>query len=91
MGHAFDGADRVLRFVSGVMSESSRRLLLRRIERLTEDFEELADVDAEAVTEEEEPENSALLIAFRPWRFGPDKRCFARNGKVALRYTAQQH
>ena len=52
-------------FASGELSEASTRIMERRIERLTREFEELVELDMNLPREERE--NTGLMVAFRPW------------------------
>ena len=65
MRSKFDAANCALQFRSAELSEASRRVLLRKIERLAADFADLAELDRSLPSREKH--STAMLIACRPW------------------------
>lgn len=63
----FRGTLEALRFRSAEISEASARILARKLERLEQDFVELATLDVALPARDKR--NVALLVAFRPWVF----------------------
>lgn len=64
---SFTGTGERLLFGTGELSETSAALLMRKIEQLKSDFEELVELDVTIA--EEKRFNAGLLLAFRPWVF----------------------
>ena len=63
----FEGSEARLRFESADLSPNSVRVLLRKIERLCADFDELAELDIGAPRESKQ--GMGLLVALRPWTY----------------------
>lgn len=64
---SFDQADEYLRFETGKLSDASRSVMLKKIDRLFKDYYELTEIDKSLP--HEKSENTGLIIAFRPWVF----------------------
>lgn len=62
----FSKKNELLRVFSGRLSESSLRLLQRKIETLFEQFEEISNIE-QSVTEKAAP--ISLVVAYRPWSY----------------------
>jgi transcriptional regulator with XRE-family HTH domain len=73
----FDGADALLCFETGELSEASLTILEKKIDRLVREFEDLADSDLAAAPERKKA--VGLLIGFRPWVFS----LFPKPGQAA--------
>jgi DNA-binding Xre family transcriptional regulator len=67
MDAAFDQADERLGFETGKLSEGSRSVMLKKIDRLMREYAELTEIDK--ALPQERSQNTGLLIAFRPWIF----------------------
>lgn len=67
LAHGFGGADACLRFESADLSDASVRILMRKLERLCADFDELAEVDINAPRDARR--GMGLLVALRPWTY----------------------
>jgi len=67
MNSEFPGHDEEFRFETGELSESSVKVLLKKYEKLSREFDELADLDINMP--ESEKKAYALLIGFRPWNY----------------------
>ncbi len=65
MRSRFDVANCALQFRSAELSEASRRVLLRKIDRLAADFADLAELDRSLPSRDKH--STAMLIACRPW------------------------
>jgi len=65
MRSGFAAQDEVLHFRSAEMSESSRQVLMRKLAKLTADFNELAELDRHLPSREKR--SVALMMACRPW------------------------
>jgi len=63
----FQGAQSSLHFRSAELSEASARILIRKLDRLAEEFAEFAALDVHLPANDKR--SVALLIAFRPWVF----------------------
>ena len=63
----FSRAGERLLFGTGELTDTSAALLIRKIEQLKADFEELVELDTNAP--EEKRTNAGVLLAFRPWVF----------------------
>ncbi|MBF0099720.1 MAG: helix-turn-helix transcriptional regulator [Desulfobacterales bacterium] len=63
----FDLPDERLSFVTGKLSEASRVILFRKIDRLLKDFNELVEIDKSIP--EEKSKNIGLMVGYRPWIF----------------------
>ncbi len=64
---SFDRTDEHLRFETGKLSEASRSVMLKKIDRLFKDYFELTEIDG--ALPQEQSENTGLIVAFRPWVF----------------------
>lgn len=64
---SFDKNDEHLQFETGKLSEGSRAVILKKIDRLFKDYYELTEIDKSLP--QENCENTGLIIAFRPWVF----------------------
>ena len=67
MTSAFAADDETFRFDTGELSKSSVGVLMRKFERLSQDFDELAELDI--ATPNEEKKAYGLMLGFRPWTF----------------------
>lgn len=67
MNSRFEGEDEDFRYETGELSSASAKVLLKKFERLSREFDELADLDIN--TPESEKKAYALLIGFRPWAY----------------------
>ena len=67
MHSRFASTDESLYFRSAELSAESRRVLLRKVERLSADFRDLAELDRSLPAREKR--STALLVAARPWVF----------------------
>ena len=67
MDSRFEGKDETFRYETGELSESSVKVLLRKFEKLSREFDELADLDINMP--ESKKKAFALLIGFRPWTY----------------------
>jgi DNA-binding Xre family transcriptional regulator len=67
MQSPFAAADEMLHFRSAELSPESRRVLLRKIERLSTEFRDLAELDRSLPAREKR--STALLVGARPWVF----------------------
>ena len=67
MDSRFEGKDEEFRYETGELSESSVKVLMRKFEKLSREFDELADLDINMP--ESEKKAFALLIGFRPWAY----------------------
>ncbi len=56
-----------MRFETGELSESSMKILARRIQKLVKQCDELAELDMALPAESKQ--SVVLLVAFRPWIF----------------------
>ena len=63
----FTGRDQTLHFDTGELSDSSINVLIRKIERLAQEFDEL--VDLELSLPNAKKRGFGLLLAFRPWTY----------------------
>lgn len=61
----FGGADEMLRFESGELSDASIKLLRRKMKRLAQEFDEFAELDMHQPAEKKR--SFALMLAIRPW------------------------
>lgn len=64
---SFSGKAEQLQFAIGELTEASMAIIIRKMERLKAEFEELVELDLTAP--EERRQNTGLLLAFRPWVF----------------------
>jgi transcriptional regulator with XRE-family HTH domain len=67
MRSSFTAQDESLHFRSAELSDASRQILQRKLERLTADFNELAELDRHLPGPEKR--SVALMMACRPWVF----------------------
>ncbi|RJP38175.1 MAG: XRE family transcriptional regulator [Desulfobacteraceae bacterium] len=67
MDSTFDQIDERLSFETGKLSEGSRSVMLKKIDRLLKEYYELTEIDK--ALPQERSKNTGLLIAFRPWVF----------------------
>lgn len=65
--HAFGAAQESLSLESSELSDASISVLLRRIDRLVEEFAELTEIDRHLP--QEQKRSFAILMAARPWTF----------------------
>jgi transcriptional regulator with XRE-family HTH domain len=65
MHSTFQAPDEVLHFRSAEMSEASRMVLMRKLVKLTADFNELAELDRHLPSREKR--SVALMMTCRPW------------------------
>jgi len=63
----FTGRDEVLRFDTGELSDASIKVLERKIERLSKEFDELVDLELSLPAEKKR--GFGLMIGFRPWTY----------------------
>lgn len=63
----FEGRDQEFRFETGELSESSVKVLMKKIEKLVQEFDELADLDISMP--ESRKKAYGLLLGFRPWSY----------------------
>lgn len=63
----FDGQDEVLSLETGELSEASTKLLCRKLERIVEEFDELAELDL--TMPQDKKQSVGLMMAFRPWTY----------------------
>jgi DNA-binding Xre family transcriptional regulator len=64
---SFSGADEVQHFRSAELSDASWRVLLRKLERLSAEFRDLAEIDRSLPSREKR--SVAVYLAGRPWVF----------------------
>ena len=67
LGGKFDGDGRCRRYLSGMLSEGSRQLILRKLEELSREFSSHHQQDLALPLEKRM--NVGLMFAFRPWEF----------------------
>jgi DNA-binding Xre family transcriptional regulator len=67
LDHRFKGKDEWLSLESTELSEASIKVLTRKLERLTQDFDELADIDMGLPRQKKQ--SFGLLLALRPWTY----------------------
>ena len=67
MTSAFAADDETFRFDTGELSRSSVGVLMRRFEKLSQDFDELAELDIAAPPNKKKA--YGLMLGFRPWTF----------------------
>ncbi len=63
----FEAADGLLKFASAELSHSSMKIIERKIEKLTKEFDDLVELDMTLPPEKKK--SAGLLLAFRPWVF----------------------
>ena len=64
---SFDQSDEYLHFETGKLSDSSRLVMLKKIDRLFKEYYELTEIDK--ALPQGKSLNTGLIIAFRPWVF----------------------
>ncbi len=62
---AFDQADERLRFETGKLSGKAHALMLKKIDHLLKEYNDLTEIDKTLPADQSR--NTGLLIAFRPW------------------------
>ena len=67
LNHRFKGRDEWLSLESTELSEASIKVLLRKLERLSQDFGELADIDMGLPRGKKQ--SFGLMLALRPWTY----------------------
>jgi transcriptional regulator with XRE-family HTH domain len=67
MNSGFERRDESLLFDTGELSEASVKVLFRKFEKMTQDFDELADLDISLPAPRKKA--YAMMIAFRPWTY----------------------
>lgn len=67
MDAGFDQLDERLSFETGKLSDGSRSVMLKKIDRLLKEYYELTEIDK--ALPQERSKNTGLMIAFRPWIF----------------------
>jgi len=67
MDSRFEGGDEEFRYETGELSESSVKVLLKKLEKLSREFDELADLDINMPPSKKTA--YALLVGFRPWNY----------------------
>ena len=65
----FNGKNEKLRFISGVFSENTLKLMTLKVERLLGEFLELSETEARNSTNSQKGTRQWLLLAYRPWFF----------------------
>ncbi|MDA8404661.1 MAG: helix-turn-helix transcriptional regulator [Desulfobacteraceae bacterium] len=63
----FDLAEERMRFENGKLSDGSISIMLKKIDRLFKEYNELTEIDK--ALPHEKSRNAGLMIAFRPWVF----------------------
>ena len=63
----FTSDDELFRFETGELSDASAKVILKKIDRLTQDFDEYSELDIS--TPAPKKKAIALMIGFRPWTF----------------------
>lgn len=67
LGGRFDGEGRYRRYLSGMLSEGSRQLILRKLDELSREFASHHQQDLALPLEKRM--NVGLMFAYRPWEF----------------------
>lgn len=67
MASEFRADDEMFRFDTGELSRASVSMLLRKFEKLSQDFDELAELDTAAPAGKKKA--YGLMLGFRPWTF----------------------
>lgn len=67
MSSRFEGKDELLLFNTGELSESSLKVLMKKYEKLPDEFDELADLDISMPNKRKKA--YAMMISFRPWTY----------------------
>ena len=63
----FDGKDESWLFDTGELSDASAKVLIKKFEKLVQEFDELADLDISMPAPRKKA--YAMMIAFRPWTY----------------------
>ena len=63
----FNGADEVLRFESGELSDASIKVLGRKLDKLSQEFDEFAELDM--ALPKDAKRGFGLLVGLRPWTY----------------------
>ncbi len=64
---SFDAPDERRRFENGKLSDASRTVIMKKIDRILKEFNELAELDK--ALPQKKSQNTGLMIALRPWVF----------------------
>lgn len=83
VGAGFDGADEMLFLETRELGAASQALIRRRLERLAQEFLELAELDA--ALPQEARRNTGLVLATRPWVFSIARPDASRRARRAPR------
>ena len=67
LGADFDRVAGLMKFETGELSESSIKVLSRKLEKLVKEFDDLVELDMALPLEKKR--SVGLLLAFRPWVF----------------------
>jgi DNA-binding Xre family transcriptional regulator len=67
MNSSFGRRDESWLFDTGELSDASAKVLIKKFEKLTQEFDELADLDISMPTPKKKA--YAMMIAFRPWTY----------------------
>lgn len=67
MDSAFTAQDQMFRFDTGELSPASVSVLMKKFEKLSEEFDEFAELDV--VTPANKKKAYGLMLGFRPWTF----------------------
>ncbi len=67
LAHRFKGKDEWLSLESTELSEASIKVLTRKLERLSQDFDELAEIDMSLPRDRKQ--SFGLMLALRPWTY----------------------
>ena len=67
MNSKFGSRDEDFRFETGELTESSVKVLMKKFEKLSREFDELADLDISVP--ESRKKAYALMVGFRPWTY----------------------
>lgn len=63
----FDSSEERLRFETGKLSDGSQSVMLKKIDRLFKEYNELTEIDK--ALPQEKSQNTGLMLTFRPWVF----------------------
>ena len=67
MNSRFEHKSEMLRFDTGELSETSVKIMCRKLEKLSQDFEELSEIDISLP--ERKKKAIGLMIGIRPWAY----------------------
>ncbi len=67
LNYQFDRSEDRLYFETGKLSTASRAMVMKKIDRLIKEYNELRDIDK--TLPQEKIDHTGLMIAFRPWVF----------------------